>query len=97
MEKYKPSYMGKVMPADDPAKLTDFVANKFDAFSKAYDACKDQSENIKDVSATSTPNDSSNSFAMKVSTDSETLKKIDEATKSDDSVSVKGDVITANA
>ena len=33
VEKYKPGYLGKVMPVDNPSKLTDFVTNKYDAFS----------------------------------------------------------------
>ena len=49
MEKYKPGYLGKVIPADNPSKLTDFVTNQYDAFSKIYDTCKNQSENISDI------------------------------------------------
>lgn len=93
MEKYKPEYMGKVIPADDPAKLTDFVTNKYESFSKAYDACKDSSDKIKDVTSVETESGSTE-FSMKISTDSATIKSIID-NKKDDSVSVKGDVITA--
>lgn len=93
MERYKPEYMGKVIPADDPAKLTDFVTNKYDAFSKAYDVCKDSSDKIKDVMSVETST-GSNEFCMKLSTDSATIKSIIE-NKKDESVSVQGDVITA--
>ena len=92
MNTYKPEYMGKVMPADDPTKLTDFVSNKYDAFSKAYDACKDNSENIKDVSAVN--NGSQDSFSMKLSTNSDTMEAIKQANTNPD-VTITGDVITA--
>ncbi len=93
MERYKPGYMGKVIPADDPAKLTDFVTNKYDAFSKVYDACKNSSDKIKDVTSVETASGSSE-FCMKISTDSATIKSIIE-NKKDDCVSVQGDVIMA--
>lgn len=93
MERYKPSYMGMVMPADDPSKLTDFVANKYESFSKCYDAVKDESANIKNVSATDTPEGSSE-FSMKLSTDSETMEKIKDKTKEDGSISVAGETVS---
>jgi hypothetical protein len=93
MERYKPGYMGKVIPADDPSKLTDFVTNKYDAFSKVYDACKNSSDGIKDVISVETASGSSE-FCMKISTDSTTIQSIIE-NKNDESVSVQGYVITA--
>ena len=94
MEKYKPSYMGQVIPADDPNKMTDFCANKYEAFSKCYDACKEQSENINNVS--SVPSEiGSDSFTMKLSTDSDTMEKIKEANSTDGTVNIVGDTITA--
>ena len=92
MENYKPEYMGKVIPADDPAKLTDFVTNKYDAFSKCYDACKDYSDRISDVSSVSTPEGDS-SFSMKVNTDAETLNDISKSLEDD--VNISDNVITA--
>ena len=92
MDKYKPGYMGKVMPADDPVKLTDFVANKYDNFSKCYDAVKSESEKITNVSAVSTPG---SSFTMQVSADSTTMMKIKE-NNTDPSISIKGDTVTAD-
>ena len=94
MEKYKPSFMGQVMPADNPSKLTDFVANKYESFSKCYDAAKDESNKISGVSAANSP-DGSTEFAMKVNTDSETMEKIKDKVKDDPSVTVSGDTISA--
>ena len=94
MDKYKPGYMGKVLPADDPSKLTDFVSNKYDAFSKAYDACKESSDKIKDVSAVN--NNSTDSFSMKLSTGSDTMEAI-KANNTNPDVTITGDVITAKA
>lgn len=95
MNKYKPEFMGKVMPADDPSKLTDFVTNQFDSFSKIYDTCKESSEKITDIKAVDS--DSSDSLSVKVSADEECLKEIKEAAKDDVSVKVDGDVITAKS
>lgn len=93
MDRYKPSYMGQVMPADNPSKLTDFVVNKYESFSACYDAVKDQSESINSVSQVSTP-DGSSEFSMKVDASYSALQQIKEGVK-DESVSVKGDVISA--
>lgn len=95
MDKYKPGYLGKVIPADDPAKLTDFVTKKFDSFSKIYDACKDQSASIADVKPVETGSSDPSSLSVKVSAPKETVEKIKETAKSDDTVSVSGDVVTA--
>lgn len=96
MNRYKPEFMGKVLPADDPAKLTDFVTNKYDAFSKVYDACKDQAEKINTITTTSPPgNATADTLSVKVSTDLETLKIIQESALNNDSVSIIGDVVTA--
>ena len=92
MDKYKPEYMGKVLPADDQNKLTDFVSNKYDAFSKAYDACKECSDKIKDVCAIN--NNSTDSFSMKLSTGSDVIEQIKAANTNPD-ISITGDVITA--
>ncbi len=93
MERYKPSYMGQVMPADDPSKLTDFVANKYESFSKCYDAAKNESDKINGVAAGNSPVGTSE-FSMKLATDSETMEKIKDGI-TDESVSVSGDMITA--
>lgn len=95
MEKYKPGYLGKVIPADDPAKLTEFVTKKYDSFSSIYDACKDQSGSISDVKPVDTGSSDPSSLSVKVSTDKETMDKIKEAAAGDDSVTVSGDTITA--
>lgn len=92
MNQYKPEYMGKVLPADNPSKLNDFVTNKYDAFSKAYDACKDFSTNINDVTPVDKPTGSTE-FSMNISTDTNTIKKILE--KGLESISIQGTVLTA--
>lgn len=97
MNKYKPEYLGKVIPADNPEKLTDFVTNKFDSFSKVYDVCKDHSEKIDDVTSVDTECNDINSFSLRVSTDTETVETIRKAIGDDNSMNVKGDVITATS
>ena len=94
MERYKPTYMGQVMPADDPSKLTDFVANKYESFSKCYDAAKDESENIKSVSAVNS-SEGTSEFKMKVTVDEETMEKIKDKVNDDESVSVNNGIISA--
>lgn len=95
MENYKPGYLGKVIPVDNPQKMNDFVTNKYDAFSKVYDTVKDQSANIKDVQMVETSNTDPNTLSVKVSTDSSSLEAIKETSKDDSSVSVDNDIITA--
>lgn len=95
MEQYKPGWMGKVMPVDNPSKLTDFVKNKYDAFSKIYDTCKDQSSKISDVKTVESSSGDSESLSVKISADKEVVETVKETVKNDPSVSVKGDVVTA--
>jgi hypothetical protein len=84
--------LGKVIPADDSEKLTDFVTNKYDAFTEIYDACKDQSEKITDVK---TVESDEGSLSVKLSTDKGTLSSIKDSTVGNDSITINNDVITA--
>lgn len=93
MNRYKPEYLGKVIPADNPSKMTDFVENKYDAFNKVYDTCKDQSANIADVKAVD--DNSSNSLSVQVIADSETMEAIKKSAEGDQSVTVSDGIITA--
>ena len=83
------------MPADDPAKLTRFVKDQYGAFSKIYDACKEYSEKINDVSQTSIQSTDDKTLSVKISTDTGTIDNITEAISTDDKCSISGDVITA--
>lgn len=93
MEQYKPGYLGQALPVGNPNKMTDFVANKYDAFSKVYDVCKNNSENIKNISVIESNN--SDSLSIKVSTDQETMDSIKEK-NNDDSIDIHDNVITVN-
>ena len=95
MNKYKPEYLGKVIPADNPGKLADFVTNKYDSFSKVYDACKNHSEKIDDIKAVESECNNANSFSAKICTDMDTVETIKKAIGTDTSINIKGDVITA--
>lgn len=97
MEKYKPGYLGKVLPADDPSKLTDFVNNKYDAFSRIYDTCKDQSENIADIKAVETGSTDPETLSIKISASEEAIDSIKESTNGNESVTIDNDVITARS
>lgn len=94
MENYKPSYLGKVIPVNDTSKLTDFVTNKYDSFSKIYDACKSQSDNISDIKSMATT-DGSCALSVKITTGNDTLNAIKEAVKDDKNVTVDSNIITA--
>lgn len=96
MNQYKPEFLGKVIPADDPSKLTTFCMDKFDAFNKIYDVCKDQSAQIGDIKAVESESSDPTSLSVKVSADKEAVAKIIETAKGDASISIKGDVITAD-
>lgn len=95
MNKYKPEYLGKVIPVDNPGKLTDFVTNKYNSFSKVYDICKNQSDKIEDIKVVETEGSDVNSFSLKLSADADTMETIKKAIGSDASMNIKGDVITA--
>ena len=95
MKKYKPDFLGKVIPADDPGKLTDFVTNKYNSFNKVYDACKDHSEKIDDVKAVESEVDcNNNTLSVKILTDTDTIEVIKKAIGDSPVISIKGDVIT---
>lgn len=92
MKQYKPEYLGKVIPADDPSKLTKFVTKQYDSFSKMYDTCKDQSDKIKDIKVVESDNDPTDELKVKISGEKDVIEKIKEKNK--DGVIVEGDVIT---
>lgn len=91
MKRYKPNYLGKVIPVDNPSKMANFLNNNYDQFSKIYDVCKDCSDSIKDVQLIDKEDTSLN---IKITTGMETLNNIQENIK-DDSISIQNDVITA--
>lgn len=91
MEKIKPQYLGKVLPSDDKNQMTKFLDKKYNAFNKVYDACKDESSNISDISNVS--DDDSNDLKIKVKTSSDTLSVIKEKVSSDPNTHVENDVI----
>lgn len=92
MDRYKPEYLGKVIPADDATKMYDFVKSKSDMFNDIYDTCKENSNKIDDISVVKTNDDS---LSVKVSTDSNTLNAIREEARSNESLSMQDNVITA--
>lgn len=94
MKKYEPEFLGKVIPADNSEKLTDFVTNQYDAFTQIYNACKDQSDNITDIKNVSSDD---KSLSVKVSTDTESMDKIKESAMGNDSITINADVITAKS
>lgn len=83
------------MPADDPAKLTRFVKDQYGSFSKIYDACKEHSEKINDISQIDVNSTDDKALSVKLSTDTGTIDSIREAISADDKCSISGDVITA--
>lgn len=91
MNRYKPEYLGKIIPADDPVKMTDMLQNKFDQFSSIYDTCKDVSSSISDIKLVNTSPDS---LSVKISTDMGTISDIIERSNQT-GVEINGDIITA--
>lgn len=96
MEKYKPNYLGKVIPADNPSKMTGFLTHQYDAFSKIYDTCKEQSKDINDIKVVENNSSPADSLTVKISAGAEAVAEIVKKAAGDCSVTVKGDVITAN-
>lgn len=95
MEKYKPEYLGKVMPIDNPSNLTDFFTSKYDSFSKIYDVCKDQSNDILDIKTVNINANETESLSVKISAVDSVYDIIKDKVKNDPSVSINNDVITA--
>lgn len=93
MNQYKPEYMGKVIPADDPVKMTNFMSKQYDSFSKIYDVCKNESVNINNIKVVDT--NSNDSFSVKISAAKETISNIIQKAANSPTLSVSGDVITA--
>ena len=95
MKQYKPEFLGKVIPADDASGMRDFVQNKYDSFSKIYDTCKGESESISDIKPVDSSTADQTSLSVKISTDRETMDKIESKSKGDSSISVTDDVVSA--
>lgn len=89
MKKYKPEYLGKVIPAEDKDKLTDFLTNKYESFSKIYDNCKDYSEEISDISLVEVEG---KSCSIKVNALNETINNIRDSAID---MEITGDIFTA--
>nr|DAR75724.1 MAG TPA: hypothetical protein [Caudoviricetes sp.] len=92
MNTYKPEYLGKVIPADDNGKLYEFMGNKYDAFSKIYDACKNYSDAIANIGVT---NDDVNSLSVQIVTDEKTISEIVKEAELMNGIKIQGDVIVA--
>lgn len=93
MNKYKPEYLGKIIPADDPSKMMDMLQNKFTLFSSIYDICKDLSESISDMKLI---DNSPDDLTVKIATDMGTIQQLQEKAN-DTGVNINGDIITAKA
>jgi hypothetical protein len=87
--------MGRALAADDIPKMTDFVQNKYDSFTKIYETCRLHSEDINDIKTIDKECNNKSELNIKVSTDAETLEKISENLKDNEKVSLDGDVLTA--
>ena len=92
MNKYKPEFLSKVLPVNDSNKLTDFVQNKYEAFSQIYDACKEQSDSINDIEAI---DNSDGILSIRVDTDPESTRRILETVSENQYLSMSGNTITA--
>lgn len=92
MNKYKPEYLGKVLP-EDKIEMSDFMQNKYDGFSKIYDVCKCESDKITDIKSIKTDSTNAKSYATKIVADADALKNICDNNK-DSSIKIVGDVIS---
>lgn len=91
MNKYKPEYLGKVIPAEDTVKMTDMLQNKFEQFSNIYDTLKDMSTDINDIKLVDT---SSDLLSVKISTDMGTITELQKKA-AETGVNINGDIVTA--
>jgi hypothetical protein len=95
MKRYKPEFMGKILEPDNTTKMTDFVQNKYDSFSKIYESCRDQSEQINDIKNIDKDSSDKSELVVKISTDTETLEKISENIKDNEKIKLDNDIISA--
>lgn len=91
MKKYSPDFLGKVIPADNPEKITNFCNNQYDSFTSVFNTVKNHSDNISDISAKNAGDDTS-TLTVTLTTDDDTMKAI--AASADESTQVQGDTIT---
>ena len=91
MNRYKPIFLGQIIPADNESKLTDFVENKFDAFDDIYNICKKYSDDISSISNVSYDG---NDLSVKLTCSTEVIEKI-KNNNLNDKLTVSLDVITA--
>jgi hypothetical protein len=94
MKKYKPDYLGKVIPVGNPPKMNKFLTDKYESFSKIYDAVKSESEHINDIKVVN-DDDDSKSLSIKISADKDTVNKIKDKSTDTDGISIDNDVITS--
>lgn len=92
MNPYKPQFFGSIAPFDDPVAMSDFLRNRFDAFSIIFDCIKEYAAKIESVTPVDTNSSSAASLSIAITTDGETLEKLKEKITS---ASIFGNVITA--
>ena len=91
MKKYKPIFLGSIIPADNESKLTEFVQKKFNAFNDIYDVCKNHSEDIDSITNIS---NNSEELSVKVICSAEVMEDIKEK-NTNEKLTVNEDVVTA--
>ena len=92
MNKYKPEFLGRTIPADNESKLTEFVQQKYGAFNDIYDACKNYSDQISDITNVS---NNSNDLSVKIICSAEVIEEIKKNNLNNDKLTVSLDIITA--
>ena len=94
MEHYKPGYLGKVLP-EKKSEIADFMHNKYDGFSKVYDACKAKSDKITDIKPVTPDSNNDKAYAVKVSVTEQNVLESIKKDNTDVTVKINGDVISS--
>lgn len=87
MKKHKPTYLGKSLPSD-VEKCKKFMKEQYDEFHKCYEALKDYSEDIDNISNVG----DDKKFKMKVITENESI--FEEIQQKNPTITVSDNVVS---
>lgn len=94
MDNRMPSYLGRVITPDNPSKMTKFAMNKYGPFSNIYHKCKDESENITDITCIDEDDDATE-CSIRLVASQDTLSRINDSLADEENMYMDQDVIIA--
>lgn len=97
MKAYMPLYLGSIGIHSDASKTTKFMTDKYDSFTKIYNSCKEESENINSVKSVDVDDTLDPSLlSVEVDASRNTLDNIMSKIKNDTTINMKDNIIIAS-